>query len=269
MNILEATALGLVQGATEFLPVSSSGHLVLIPYFLKLSQPTVFFDVVLHLGTLTALLIYFRNDLIKILASFLPNSEHLDRGASRKLLGWLLLATIPAVLLGFFFKDFLESWFSNPRAVSIFLVVTGIVLYTGEKIGMKRKDLTSIDWKDSILIGLAQAFAIIPGISRSGATISAGLIRDLNREDSARFSFLLAIPITAGAGFVKFVDASKTLSGQSLVLLAAGFLTALITGWLAIRFFLRFVRENKLSYFAWYCLILGTMSFALTFLRKG
>lgn len=273
MNILEAILLGFVQGATEFLPISSSGHLVLIPYFLKIAKPSLLFDLILHIGTLVALTVYFWKDLLSIIRSFWlsfskrASSESYERPL--KLFFLLVLATVPAVVIGFLFKDFFESLFLEPRSVSLFMIATGAILFVSEKIGKKSRGIDSMDWKDGLLIGLAQALSIIPGISRSGATISAGLSRNLRREDSTRFSFLMAIPIIAGTGLFKVIDSYKTISHQTVLPMIVGFLAAFLTGFLAIRFLIGFVQTNKLSYFAYYCWAFGLLSFVSIYYQKG
>lgn len=268
MNVVEAVILGIVQGATEFLPVSSSGHLVLVPYFFNIPEPSVFFDVVLHLGTLAALISFFWRDLLKIIKAPLLKSSN-ETGSSLRLLFLLFLATVPAVVLGFAFKSFFESLFSNVRAVSLFLIATGFILFLAEKLGRKNRVLNNMNWKDSLIIGLAQTLAFIPGISRSGVTISAGLVKNFKREEAARFSFLMAIPVIAGAGIVKFFDSYAELTDRSAALFLSGFTAALISGFLAIHFLLNFIQRLRLSYFAYYCWLAGALSFALTFYIKG
>jgi len=261
MTILQAILLGIVQGLTEFLPISSSAHLVFVPALLGWEIPADFnfiFDVLVQLGTLAAVILYFWRDLIEMLVAVVkgirsksPFKEPMAR------LGWLvILATIPAGVIGLLIKPLVESAFSNPTATALMLVLTAVILFVAERIGKQQCDLTELTWVDALWIGLAQALAIFPGISRSGATISAGLVRDVKRPGAARFSFLMSIPIMLATGVLE----AKDLIGMSdlstyLPALIAGVIAAGIVGFLAIRWLLGYLAKHSLYVFSIYCLI--------------
>jgi undecaprenyl-diphosphatase len=260
MSIFQAIVLGIVQGLTEFLPVSSSAHLVLVPYFMNWGEPDVIFDVGLHLGTLVAVVGYFWKDIIKLFTAFIRSLTNRNfRANPDTRLAWLIIiATIPAGLLGFLFQSKFEALFGKPHLVGWFLLVTAILLisseYFNKRFIMPAQEVTFFR---GLVIGFAQAIAIAPGISRSGATIAVGLFTGLNRETAARFSFLLSIPIILGAGLVKLKDLIHLqVSGYYLTILIIGFLTAEISGYFAIKYFLRYVQKNSLYVFAIYCIFI-------------
>lgn len=268
MNIIQAIILGIVQGATEFIPVSSSAHLVLVPWALGWPSPGLFFDTMLHWGTLAAVLTYFWRDWIAIIRGFFRslgqagpwNSAPGGRLADpNNRLAWaIILGTIPAVILGFLFEDYFESLFSSPTAVGVFLIVTAIILAASERIGRRVRMLDSITIVDSLAIGLAQAAAIAPGISRSGATIAAGLGRGLMRDAAARFSFLLGTPAILGAGTLQLLDLLQGAETNTTWAAAiAGMLVAAIVGYLCIKFLLAYLQRGRLYVFAVYCALVG------------
>lgn len=271
MDIVQAIILGIVQGLTEFLPVSSSAHLVFMTDILHLPQ-NVAFDTVLHLGTLVAVVGYFWKDVVKIISSFISSILDIFRGKFKeglkeepfKKLSWLIIiGTIPAGLVGILFKNQFEALFNSIFYVGIFLIITGILLWAAERVKPGDKDVKDMTLKNAVVIGIFQAIAIAPGISRSGATISAGLFSGLNRELAARFSFLLSIPAILGAALVQMKDIS-TFDASTTVLIA-GFLAAAIFGYLAIKLLLKIIKERTLMIFAYYCWIVGIISIALTF----
>ena len=246
MNLIQAIILGIVQGVTEFAPVSSSAHLVLVPWALGWPNPGIAFDTILHWGTLTAVLIYFWRDWLRIIKGFFrtlttrgpwntrPGGRLAD--SDSRLAWWIIIGTIPAMVLGLAFKDFFESLFSSPPAVGALLLVTAIILVLGEQAGRRARDrgrdLGRMNMVDTLLIGLAQAAAIAPGISRSGATISTGLARGLKRDDAARFSFLLGAPIILGAGLIPLLGLIQSGGlARDLPALLVGFLAAAIAGY--------------------------------------
>ncbi len=276
MDILQAIIIGVVQGLTEFLPVSSSAHLVFVPYLLG-TESGLAFDTLLHIGTLVAVVVYFWNDLVHMLKSFLSSLADLPRGRFReglredqfKKLAWMvIIGTIPAGFAGILFKDFFEGLFSNVPAVGAFLVVTGFLLYGSEMISRKTRskaDLGEMTIKNSLIIGVAQACAIAPGISRSGATISTGLFLGLERELAARFSFLLSIPAILGAALVQVKDISSLLDVTTGATIA-GVIAAAISSYLAIKVMLKLVSERDLLVFAYYCWIIGPLAIILSYL---
>ena len=272
---LRALFLGLLQGATEFLPVSSSGHLVLIPWLLGWPLPSLAFDAMVHWGTLVAVIAYFWRDWLALLRGAWAGlrTRSLSDPAARLVL-LLIVGTIPGVLAGVFLEDFFEGMFARPAAASGFLLLTAAILTLAElgwarrTLGPAPRALPALSWADALAVGLAQAVAILPGVSRSGATIAAGLGRGLEREAAARFSFLLSAPIILGAGAMqlwKLVQAG-TLAGEA-PLLAAGFLTALASGFAAIHFLLNYVRRRPLYPFALYCILLGILGLTVAALR--
>jgi len=264
MTALQAIILGIVQGLTEFLPISSSGHLVLLPFFLnwKLPAKEMFvFNVLVQVGTLVAVLVYFWKDLLSIISGFFTQLFKGTPFATQDArLGWLLIiATIPAGLAGILLQDLVEEVFSSPLFVGIALLITALLLVLGEKIGQKIGDLQSVALPDALVMGLMQAFALFPGISRSGSTISGGMMRHLKRESAGKFSFLMSIPIMLAAGGLstyKMVTEVADLA-SFIPVMAAGFLTAMVVGYLSIRWLLKFLVNHSLIYFAIYCSILG------------
>ncbi len=266
MNFLQALILGILQGATEFIPVSSSGHLVLVPWLLQWENPGLAFDAVLHLGTIGAVIAFFWRDLWALARAWLESiAERSIAVDPQRKTAWLLFfGTIPGALLGFFFEDFFESIFDSPCWVATLLLVTGWLLAASEYFSRKSarghaiSKMHQMTWLDTVLIGIAQGMAIAPGISRSGATIAAGLWRGLNRETAARYSFLLSAPIVVGAGMLQVIKiaVSSVTYGQISVLIV-GFIAAAISGYLCIKFLLRYLQRRDLYPFAIYCWIAG------------
>lgn len=253
LSVLKATILGLIQGLTEFLPVSSSGHLVLAQHFFGLQSQNgelMAFDVLLHFGTLIAVATVFYRDIIAMLT-----------GRNWTLVGLLILATLPAVVIGLPFKDAVEEAFSSVVLVSVALMVTGIVLGLTHYARVKSNE--SITWKKSLVIGLAQAVALLPGISRSGSTISAGLFLGLDRATAARFSFLMMLPAVSGAVILES-SSVMNLHAASVFPAIIGTLVSAVVGYMAIRWMLAIIQKGKLQYFGLYCLIVGMVTLALT-----
>lgn len=254
MNAVQALILGMVQGLTEFLPVSSSAHLVLVPDLMGWDLPSTSFDLVLHLGTLVSVVVYFWRDLVEIIRAFARPDE---AGRPLRRLGALLIiGTVPAAVIGGLFQSKFEEIFNQPTEVAVFLLITGVLLVAAEAAARKRRHIKDLKTVDAALIGLAQAVAIAPGISRSGATISAGLFLGFTREAAARFSFLLSIPIIAGATFVKLRHGMGDAPEGQLALLF-GFIAAALAGFAAIKFLLGYVRRHNLRIFALYCWVVG------------
>ncbi len=264
MTILQAIALGIIQGITEFLPVSSSAHLVLVPHWLGWSfDPQLEFtvDILLHIGTLVAVIIYFRQDVKTILLAFLAgmwNRKPFESNKSK--IGWLiLLATIPAGLVGIVAKEFFLGMINNHRTIASLLLVTAFVIIVAESFTPNiRIRIKDIRWIDAFVIGCFQAFAVLPGISRSGVTIVGGLLRKLTHESAAKLSFLMAIPIMLGAGLVAAIDLfSNHLLWQHWPAILAGFFSSLLVGTMSIRWLLRYLQNHSLRSFAWYCVLVG------------
>lgn len=269
MDIIQAIILGIVQGLTEFVPISSSAHLVLVPWAFGWPRSGLFLDTMLHWGTLLAVLTYFRRDWAEIARGFWrsltakgpwANTSGGRLADPNSRLAWgIILGTIPAVILGFLLNDFFESLFETPMAVAGFLLVTAAFLAAGERLGRRVRELPSLNIPDALAIGLAQAVAIAPGISRSGATIAAGLARGLTREAAARFSFLLATPAILGAGLLQLLEVLMAEeSAVSWPAVAAGFLAAATSAYLCIKFLLAYLRRGRLYVFALYCAVVGS-----------
>ena len=261
MNLIQSIILGIIQGLTEFLPISSSAHLVITPYLLGWHIPAqdgFIFDVLVQLGTLLAVIIYFRKDLYQIIIAVINGLIHrqpFSNPISR--LGWLLiLATIPAVIAGVLFKNLVEQAFGSPLAAALFLLGTALLLLIAERVGKRTRQLETINWLDALIIGLFQVVSLLPGISRSGSTISGGMIRNLDRPAAARFSFLMSVPVMIGAGALAMVDLIKTPNfSVQIHTLIAGFIVAAIIGYLSIRWFLSYLVKRPLYLFAIYCAV--------------
>jgi undecaprenyl-diphosphatase len=269
MTLLRAIILGLIQGATEFVPVSSSGHLVLVPWLLGWEEPGLTFDTILHLGTLLAVLAYFWRDWWRLIVAWLQGLARWRWDDPDAQLAWLLLlGTLPAALLGFFLEDFFESLFGQPAWVAFFLLVTAGLLALSEWLGRPRRSIVDLRWYDALFIGLGQAAAIAPGISRSGATMAAGLGRGLQRPAAARFSFLLATPVILGAGAFKLLDLLVLPDPLAQApVLVAGFLAAAISGYFCIWGLLRYLQRGRLYPFAIYCTLAGSAALTVALLR--
>jgi undecaprenyl-diphosphatase len=272
---MKAVILGTIQGLSEFLPVSSSGHLVAFQHFLGFRSPQILFDVVVHFGTLLAVCFVYRTDLLEILkAFFLATGEIVTSRDIKK--SWnarpyfrfaiyLVIGTLPAALAGVLLQDPLEKAFGSLRSAGSMLLVTGTVLFLTQRVRQPGRELESLSLKDVLIVGLAQAFALLPGISRSGMTISAGLFCGLNRDLSARFSFLLSVPAILGANALEFFKARKELATMDVSPFLTGGLTSLITGYLALLVLLRVVHRGRLYLFSYYCWALGTILLLVSF----
>jgi len=261
MTILNAIILGLIQALGEFLPISSSAHLALFPFVAGEVYQGITFDVALHLATLIAVVVYFWRDLLNLARAGLtqPNTE------DGRLFWYIGLATIPAALFGYFAQDAAEKVFRNPLSIAALLIIFAGVLMFADKYNAKRAQKKEIFTLSAMmLIGLAQALAIMPGVSRSGITISIALLLGYGRGASARVSFLLAIPIIAGAAVLKLRHIS--LSGIDAPLIV-GFLTAAVGGWLVIKFLMKYIQKHSFDIFVYYRLALGAFIIALYLLR--
>jgi undecaprenyl-diphosphatase len=259
---LESIVLGIVQGLTEFLPVSSSGHLVVTPALFGWDDPSLTFDLILHLGTLVAVVLAFRRDLAQLAAGLLGRGE--DPVAARRTVGLLLIGTVPAGIVGVAFGGFFEERFADPVAAAASLYVTAAILLGAEWIIRRGEGTTPVDARRAGVIGIAQAFAIFPGVSRSGSTIAAGLVQGVSREAATRFSFLLSIPAIVGAILTQVPDVANgdfTITGP----VVAGFLAAFGTGWASIAWLLRYVRTHSFVIFAAY--LIGFATVALVVLQ--
>ncbi len=264
MTWWQALILGVVQGLTEFLPISSSAHLVLVPHALGWSldpDQAFIFDVLVQLGTLVAVLVYFRRDWVAMARALWRARRSpgaLTRDPQVRLLLAVALATVPAAVAGALFKARIAAVFSAPRLVGGFLLFTAAWMAGGEWLGRSRRTLHDLTWRDALWIGAGQALALLPGVSRSGATIAAGMARDLQRPAAARFSFLMAVPIMLGAGALALRDwAALPASGEFGAALLVGFAAAVVSGYGAIRALLGFLARHSLWPFVVYCAALG------------
>jgi len=266
MTILQAIILGIIQGATEFIPVSSSGHLVLAPELFGWqfsTQEAFVFDVLSQVATLFAVILYFREKLFRIarasICGILSGKPFQNDQAK---LGWLLLlSTLPAGVIALLFKSVFVQSFSEPKAASIFLIVTAFFLVTAELFKSKSRPLSEITWKDSLWIGFFQIFALFPGISRSGSTISGGMFRGLNRKSAADFSFLMSVPILFASGIMAVAELIQIPNWFSLLpIYMIGFLTSGLVGYFVIRWLLAYLSQKSLIPFALYCLVVSGLS---------
>ncbi|MGE0057580.1 MAG: undecaprenyl-diphosphatase UppP [Dehalococcoidia bacterium] len=271
-EVLEAIILGVVQGLTEFLPISSTGHLILAEKALGISGDDfgLRFDAAIHLGTLTAVLIYFRVLILSIIRGWFASIRARKWNLSREsTLAWLLLmGTIPAGIAGYLLESTAEDTFREPLLVGVMMLVFSLPMFLAERYGSRQRDLDSITPKDSLVMGAAQCLALIPGVSRSGITLSAGMLSGFKREEAAVFVFLLSAPVIAAAGGKQIFDVLTGDAGSSgldneLLVYAAGLITAAVVGYLSVAFLLRYLRFNTLAIFIYYRLILGTIVIAL------
>ena len=274
MTLLQSIILGIIQGLTEFLPISSSAHLVITPYLLGWeipAQEAFIFDVLVQLGTLLAVIVFFWKDLHSIIIGVFNGLIHkkpFSEPASR--LGWLLvLATIPAVLAGLLLKEPIEHVFGNPIATGILLFGTAALLVIAEVFGKRIRQIETISWLDAFIIGLFQVISLLPGISRSGSTISGGMIRNLERPSAARFSFVMSIPVMLGAGTLAIVDLIQLPEFSAQIpTLIVGFITSAVVGYFSIRWLLSYLVTRRLFPFAIYCVVLAFIVIITSFLRS-
>jgi len=257
MEIVQSAVLGIIQGITEFWPISSTAHLAIFPWFFSWEDPGLAFDVALHMGTLIAIIIFFWRDWLSIF-----------RPENRFLLWFILVGTIPGAIAGYFLNQYADTVLRAPVIIASALIVFSIVLYLADQYGKRFDEIRHLSWAKAIFIGIAQAIAIIPGVSRSGITISAGLFSGLKRTEAAKYSFMLAAPIMLGAGIFKANELWQIglVDGNWPVILV-GFLSALVAGILAIRFLLGFLQRAGFTIFIWYRIILAIVIILLIFYK--
>jgi undecaprenyl-diphosphatase len=272
--VFQALVMGIVQGLTEFVPISSSGHLIVVPYLAGWTDPfltSLAFSVMLHLGTLVALLVYFRADWVRLVPAGLATIR--DRsfaGDEDRRLAWLLVATtIPAAVVGLLFGDVIESTVRSVQLVAVMLIVGGLLMWFADRFGARSRGIEDVTFPIATGIGVAQAVALIPGVSRSGVTISAGRLVGMDREPAARFAFLMATPVTFGAGLL---EVTKLVTGDagvgvSIVPLVVGMVAALVSGLLAIHFMLGYLRRRSLNVFVVYRFVLAAIVLGVALTR--
>jgi undecaprenyl-diphosphatase len=270
IELIQAVLLGVVQGLTEFLPVSSSGHLLLGQYFLGMDQERfgLSFDAAIHTGTVLAVVWFFRRDLLVLARAFLRSVPAPDFSDTEVRMAYLILvATVPAALVGFLFEDFFATEVRSPWVVVFNLVFVGLLFLVAEAMGAKTRSASKLGFLGAFSIGLAQAWALVPGVSRSGATITLGLFLGLRREEAARFSFLMSVPVTTAAASLSLA-AAEGMSGHEAAMFLAGSASSAAVGYLAIRFLLRFLAQHSLRVFAYYRFALAAVV-ALVLLSSG
>ncbi|HTW63961.1 MAG TPA: undecaprenyl-diphosphatase UppP [Bryobacteraceae bacterium] len=267
MPIYQVIVLAAIQAFTEFLPVSSTAHLILIPWLLGWKDAGLTFDVALHAGTLVAVLIYFFKDWVQIIGQGIGFNWGSDPQLRQNpgLLWLLAVASIPIGIVGYKFDKQADTTWRQPYLIGAMLIVVGIVIWIAERRRIGDKSMNKVSWTDGIVVGIAQAFAVIPGVSRSGSTISAGLFRDMNRETAARFSFLLSTPAIAAAVAKKAYDVHKAggIPPEMKVPIVVGILVSGVLGAIVIAFFLRYLRHRSLMPFVYYRIVFGIIVIAL------
>jgi undecaprenyl-diphosphatase len=264
LQIFQAIVLGLVQGASEFLPISSSGHLILVPYLLNWHGvvDSLPFDVALHVGTTLAVIAFFWKDWISLVSAFLKSLPKGLRAvwadSQARLFSLLVVGAIPAAIVGFLFDKYAEAYIRQPVLVAALLIIFSFVLYVADRLDRATRDLKALNLLDSILIGLAQTLALFPGVSRSGVTITTGLFRGLDRYSATRYSFLLSTPVILGAAVLKLKDVlNGSLAGNESSIFIVGTISAAISGFFAIKFLLRYVQTNNFKVFVIYRILVG------------
>jgi undecaprenyl-diphosphatase len=267
MTIIHAFLLGVVQGLTEFIPVSSTAHLLIAEKLFRLPADEAMFSflVIVQLGTIVSLIVFYWKDLLGLVKAFFAKPFSTQEN---KLAWYILLATIPALLAGYILKDAVEALFKQPMLeAAIRLFAAAALLALAEWLTKKNRTLDSMTWLDALVVGLMQIIAVFPGASRSGATISGGMFRGFDRPSAARFAFLMSVPVMLAAGGFQMLDVIKMPNlGEFLSLLAVGFVTAAIVGWFAIRWLIDYLSKHSLYLFAVYCAVLGVMVLAASFL---
>lgn len=269
LSVIQSIILGIVQGLTEFLPISSSGHLILTREVFKFPDPGKLFDLMLHFGTLVAIVIYFREDLKGVAVGFFEGVKNRRFfGEPRINMFWfLVISTIPGALFGVFFNDKLEE-IKNVYLISALLIGFGILLLVSDRTGRKLKTMEALTWKDALIIGVLQAIALFPGVSRSGICMTGALFLGFNREASARYTFLISFPIIAGASFYGFYKILKSgPDGGALLIYAVGMVAAAVSGFFCIKFLIDYLKKGTFLGFTIYRVIVGILLIVLALLK--
>ena len=278
MHLWQLVVLAVLQGLTEFLPVSSSAHLILVPWMFHWQDPGLAFDVALHAGTLLAVLLYFMRDWIQLVLCgiglhYPKRASELQVMQTRRLFWYLVAGTIPGALVGYFFEKKAESDWRDPKMIAVALIVVALIMWYGEYVGRRDRDVEQTSLGDALTIGAAQAFALFPGVSRSGSTITAGLFRGMTREAAARFSFLLATPLIAGAAVMEVPKLIKEQKAGLLDLPLSDIwicvAVSAIVGYVVIAFFIQYLKTRTLKIFVYYRILFGIVVLVLAFLPLG
>lgn len=279
MTILQAIILGIVQGLTEFLPISSSGHLILVPWLFNwhflLNNPDLnkTFDVALHLGTFAAVLVYFWREVVRLISAWVRSIARRSLADPEARIAWLLfVSTIPAAFFGVAFESFIEDRLGKPWIIAVMMIVFALIMYFIDHIARLDRDLEALTWTDAILIGFAQALALCPGVSRSGVTMMTGLAVRLDRESAARYSFLLSVPVIGGAAAYKALQVARDgLPAGTAMPFAVGILSAAISGMVAIWFVLAYLKRHNFNLFVIYRIVIavGILILIVAGVRSG
>jgi undecaprenyl-diphosphatase len=269
VTLIEAIILGIVQGLTEFLPISSTAHLRIVPALLGWADPGAATSAIIQLGTMLAIVAFFRRDILRLFQAFvrgLVRRQPFEEFESR--LAWYIaVGTIPVGILGLLFKNFIETSARSLYLIAASLIILALILALAERISARRRDTSTITFGDSIIVGFAQALALIPGSSRSGTTITAALFLGFTREAAARFSFLLSIPAVVASGLFELFEVRHSLTGLGALDLSVATLVSAVTGYAAIAFLLRYLRTHTTYVFIWYRIFIGVVVFLLVFLK--
>ncbi len=270
MDLFQAIVLGIVQGVTEPLPISSSGHLILLPWLLGWREHSLAFDVALHGGTALAIILYFLRDWVGLVGAFVAGVAERDfnKGHMRRLSLFIVVANVPAAVIGFALENTVEEAIRVPWLVAVLLMAMGLAMLWADRTSSHHRSIPELTWTDALVIGFSQALALVPGVSRSGITITTGLLRGVNRPDAARFSFLLSGPIVTGAFLYSMAKLLRTgIPAEEQLPFAVGIVAAAIVGYVAIRFLLTYIQKQSLALFTFYRLALGALVLVLFFVR--
>ena len=273
-ELLQAIILGIVQGLTEFLPISSTAHLVIVPWLFQWESPlltSLTFDLALHMGTLIAVLAYFARDWVQLASGFMTSVRNRNLQAPGARLAWLVvIGTIPAIIIGLLLEKFVESAFRSPLQIALILAGFSLVFILAERAVKRQRGAESLTFLEALFIGVGQALAVVPGVSRSGATISVGLFLGLDRSAAARYSFLLSTPIIGGAGVKRLYELRfVTIGNNDVLLMIVGAVSAGIAGWICIRWLIRYLGQRGLEAFVWYRLALAVLVIDVYVARGG
>lgn len=272
MPLFQVILLALVQGITEFLPISSTAHLALAPWLLGWNDPGLTFDIALHVGTLIAILLFFFRDWVQVIAQGfgLSYGDDAQLKQNRMLLWYLAIASIPIGVVGFIFKEQAEGEWRSPVVIGVMLIVIGVFMWIADRIGSGKKDIAGVTLPDAVVVGVSQALAVVPGTSRSGVTIATAVLRNIDRPTAARFSFLLSTPAIAGAAASALHHLTKQggIPADMRTPFLAGILVSAVSGMAVIAFFLKYLKQHTLRFFIYYRLIFGIIVLALAFFRR-